>query len=147
MAAMLFVWFAGVTGAIQAFMILLGIALCLCLIFGPLVTESKELFIRLLKWLGPIIFVLFSVASCMPSEKTTYMMAGAYVGQKVLIESDASKKVYSIINQKLDSYMTKDTLDMAEKVVRNTTEKVEEMAVDAAKEKVKEVVNKDEEKT
>lgn len=147
MAAMLFVWFAGVTGAIQAFMILLGIALCLCLIFGPLVTESKELFIRLLKWLGPIIFVLFSVASCMPSEKTTYMMAGAYVGQKVLIESDASKKVYSIINQKLDSYMTKDTLDKAEKVVRNTTEKVEEMAVDAAKEKVKEVVNKDEEKT
>lgn len=146
MAAMLFVWFAGVSSAIQFFLVMMGIALILCLIFGPLVTESKELFLKLLKWLAPIIFVTFSVAACMPSEKTTYMMAGAYVGQKVLVESDASQKVYSIINKKLDSYLNQETAEKAEKAVRNTADKVEEMAVEAAKEKAKEVLNSKEDK-
>lgn len=105
MAAMLFVWFAGVSSSIQFFPVMMGTVMCLGL-----------------------------------------AMAGAYVGQKVLIESDASQKVYSIINKKLDSYLNQETAEKAEKAVRNTADKVEEMAVEAAKEKAKEVLNSKEDK-
>lgn len=148
MAAMLFVWFAGVSASIKAFLVMVGFAIGMCIIFIPLFAgmakddeTAHSLWAKLGKWFAPVIFVMFAVAACMPSEKTTYMMAGAYVGQKVLVESDASQKVYSIINKKLDAYLTEDTTEKAEKSVRNTAEKVEEMAVDAAKEKAKEVLS------
>lgn len=148
MSAMLFVWFAGVSSSIKAFLVMMGFVIGMCVIFIPLFTGMIEddetaysLWAKLGKWFAPVMFVMFAVAACMPSEKTTYMMAGAYVGQKVLVESDASQKVYSIINKKLDAYLTEDSTEKAEKAVRKTAEKVEEMAVDAAKEKAKEVLN------
>lgn len=151
MAAMMFVWFAGVSQAIKIFLGMTSAIMCLSVIFIPLFagmascddSTVSTLAKKLAKWLLPVAFVMFGISACMPSEKTTYMMAGAYVGQKVLVESDASQKVYSIINKKLDAYLTEDSTEKAEKAVRKTAEKVEEMAVEVAKEKAKEVLNTD----
>lgn len=63
------------------------------------------------KW-AKRIFAIFAVSTVLmiliPSEKTAYMMVGAYATQKIA-ENDkvqqTGQKVLTIINQKLDSYV------------------------------------------
>ena len=39
-----------------------------------------------------------------PNQKTVYMMAGAYVSQK-MVQSETADKVVKIVNRKLDDYL------------------------------------------
>ena len=136
MTAMLFVWFAGIIEGLKLFLIILGVILALAIpALTGIVTESAEKVKSAAKRYGVAGVICILLASCSPSEKTTYMMAGAYVGQKVLVESDASKKVYNIINNKLDKYLGEDLEKSAEKAIRNTTDKVEK-AVEKTADKV-----------
>jgi len=61
-----------------------------------------------IKRLFGILFVTVLLAITIPSEKTAYMMVGAYATQKIA-ENDkvqeTGQKVLTIINQKLDSYV------------------------------------------
>jgi hypothetical protein len=56
------------------------------------------------KWCTFIAAFLMLIASLLPSEKTMYVMAGAWAGQK-MVESEAAGKVMKIINLKLDEYL------------------------------------------
>ena len=49
-----------------------------------------------------VIFCLLAIV--IPSQKTMYLILGSEVGQKV-IQSDTGKKVFDVINKKLDEYL------------------------------------------
>jgi hypothetical protein len=63
-----------------------------------------------------------------PSEKTAYMMVGAYATQKIA-ENDkvqeTGQKILTIINQKLDSYV-EEGIKAAEKAANKAVDKVKE---------------------
>lgn len=76
------------------------------------------------KW-AKRIFAVFAISTILlvliPSEKTAYMMVGAYVTQKVAENEkvqETGQKVLSIINQKLDSYVD-EGLKAAEKKAKD----------------------------
>lgn len=56
------------------------------------------------KWctIGSIVLTL--IATLLPSEKTIYLMLGAYTGQKI-IQSETAGKVLEIVNLKIDDYL------------------------------------------
>ena len=59
-------------------------------------------------WVGMICVVF---AMLVPTQKTMYMMAGAYAAQKVYESPEAaqiSSKIVVIINNKLDEYLTEE---------------------------------------
>ena len=49
------------------------------------------------------LFIL-ALATILPSQKTVYLMAGAYMTQKV-VQSETGDKVSKILNSKLDEYV------------------------------------------
>jgi UPF0716 family protein affecting phage T7 exclusion len=82
------------------------------------------------KVLIPAVFILI----ILPSQKTAYMMVGAYAAQKVVENKsvqDTGGKVLTLINQKLDHYIDE---GIAEAV------KVPEKAKEQVKEKVKKAI-------
>lgn len=82
------------------------------------------------KVLIPAVFILI----VLPTQKTAYMMVGAYAAQKVVENKsvqETSGKVLTLINQKLDHYIDE---GIAEAV------KVPEKAKEKVKEKVKKAV-------
>ena len=84
------------------------------------IKRKMEARVPLEKWIKRFFIIigvtsLFAVA--IPSEKTAYVMVGAYVTQKVSENEnvqETGKKVLTIINQKLDSYID-EGLKVAEK--------------------------------
>lgn len=59
------------------------------------------------KWLKKPAFVIILLGltvSIIPSEKTMYMMAAGFAGQKV-VQSETADKVVKILNSKLDEYL------------------------------------------
>jgi beta-lactamase regulating signal transducer with metallopeptidase domain len=55
-----------------------------------------------------ITYIILLLWVLLPSEKTSYTMAGAYVAQKVVEDprsAEIGNKVVKIINQRLDSYI------------------------------------------
>lgn len=51
-----------------------------------------------------VIIILGLTVSIIPSEKTMYMMAAGFAGQKV-VQSETADKVVKILNGKLDEYL------------------------------------------
>jgi hypothetical protein len=82
------------------------------------------------KVLIPAIFILI----ILPTQKTAYMMVGAYAAQKVVENKsvqDTGGKVLTLINQKLDAYIDEGVAEAM---------KVPEKAKEKVKEKVKKAV-------
>ena len=68
---------------------------------------DKPLF-AYLRWFVPISLFCLLMAIIIPSQKTAYMMVGAYATQRVAENpkvQDMSGKVLTIIEQKLDGYI------------------------------------------
>ena len=62
------------------------------------------------KWTYPTILALAVTIALIPSEKTAYVMVGAYAAQKIATDPKAEQvgaKVLVIINQELDKLVTK----------------------------------------
>lgn len=65
------------------------------------------------KWLKNLVIsivIMSSLIIIVPSERTIYLMAGAYIGQKVVADkniSDKLKKINKIIDYKLDDIISK----------------------------------------
>lgn len=112
MELMFVVYFAGIVGNITAFLLALStwsLALALCGIIAVVVLmiHGKEIS-KLLKRTVVCLFIAAITASgvqaLMPSEKTVYMMLGAFAAQTALT-SDTAGKVMQIVNEKLDTYI------------------------------------------
>jgi chromate transport protein ChrA len=76
-------------------------------------------FRRFVKPLATIIVVSLIVRVILPSEKTAYMMIGAYTAQKLAADprtGEVGDKVLTIINQKLDSYITEGASEAVKKI-------------------------------
>ena len=74
---------------------------------------SKIIKFSIIAWFCSALFLTF-----LPSEKTAYMMVGAYAAQKV-VENDKVQetggKVLKLINQKLDDYIDEGTKEVEKK--------------------------------
>lgn len=110
----LFVWFASVIGNIS---VVLALSATAC--FGTFILmvlsvaihndsyrEKKKypLSNSFGKWTISLAFVGYMFSAILPSEKTMYLMAGAYAGQQAL-QSETAAKVVTIVNSKLDEYI------------------------------------------
>lgn len=115
MLALFLVWFAGIAENFATFLWwVFGVG---GLIFGGITfftmlvnSESSTpypypLQKRWGKWMIAVCLASGLTASLIPSEKTVYLMGGAYLGQAV-VQSEAAEKVTRILNGKLDSYLT-----------------------------------------
>lgn len=75
------------------------------------------------KWsraIGVVIAISAVFAALLPSEKTAYIMVGAYATQKIAENvqvQETGRKVLTIIDQKLDQYIT-EGLQKSEKVLK-----------------------------
>lgn len=123
----LFVWLASVVGGIATFVGITGSVLAVgtAFVYG----------VKYLSWADfggadaakpsfkfhatGVLFglVLIFVANLIPSQKTMYLMAGAWAGQAV-VQSETADKVLKIVNGKLDEYL----IDM-EKSVKEEVKK------------------------
>lgn len=69
-----------------------------------------------------IVFIVsLTLQTFLPSEKTAYMMVGAYATQKIAENEkvqETGSKVLTIINQKLDEYVDEGIKDATEKAER-----------------------------
>jgi arginine exporter protein ArgO len=81
-------------------------------------SEKRTLYDKFIKRLGILLCIVAFLNLFIPSERTAYMMVGAYATQKIA-ENDkvqeTGQKVLTIINQKLDSYV-EEGLKSVEKV-------------------------------
>lgn len=119
----IFVWLASVVGNLSAFFGMTATA-CLFMFFcmtvgvamhNDLYSRDKKTYtIRtgMGKLLMSYVVVAYIIAALIPSQKTMYLMAGAYGSQKV-VQSEAADKVVKIVNSKLDEY-----LEEAEKTLK-----------------------------
>ena len=108
----LLVWFAGISGGISASFTFFGFAASAVSIVGYTMwyfshisgqspPPPKKRFA-----LSFIVFCLgvWMMGLLIPNQKTVYMMAGAYVSQK-MVQSETADKVVKIVNRKLDDYL------------------------------------------
>lgn len=75
---------------------------------------------KYIRWFIPAGVLCMLIAVVIPTQKTAYMMVGAYTAQKVAENpkvQDMSSKVITIIEQKLDGYI-EDGLAEAEKKIK-----------------------------
>lgn len=110
----LFIWVASVVGNIGALLITTSVLCSLWFLVwtagtaidNDIYKHQKPYPIRKVTGKFLVIYAALGLlfAAIIPSEKTMYMIAAGYGGQKVL-ESEAAGKVVKIINQKLDSYI------------------------------------------
>ena len=81
--------------------------------------DKKDFVARIVKFSVPIFFMVSIISILLPSEKTAYIMVGAYTAQKVAENPEVQKlsgKVLTIIENKLDTYV-----DEAEKKIKEKT--------------------------
>lgn len=81
--------------------------------------DKKDFVAKIIKFSIPVLFVASILAIILPSEKTAYIMVGAYTAQKVAENPEVQKlsgKVLTIIENKLDTYV-----DEAEKKIKEKT--------------------------
>ena len=87
-------------------------------------TETKNAVNRWWKTVGVVVGVVAFVNVITPSEKTMYVMVGAYAAQKIT-ENDKvismSSKVLKIIETKLDGYIDDAEKELKQKVEKATT--------------------------
>ena len=110
---MFIVYFAGVVGGISAFlgsMAFYGVLIAIfCAIMYMILWSNKRDPSKVLKRTLVTAMILSTLSggfqALMPSEKTVYMMLGAYAAQSAL-QSETAGKVMLIVNQKLDQYLT-----------------------------------------
>lgn len=118
----LFVWLASVIGGISSFLHGFGVCLLVAISawvflnfisrgeyekkYKPEVYENAGNHLKSKLWkFGVFLSVmLMFIASILPSQKTLYIMAGAYAGQQA-IQSETAGKVVTIVNSKLDEYI------------------------------------------
>lgn len=85
------------------------------------------------KWMkrfGITALVLSLIGVAIPSERTAYMMVGAYTAQTVAQNQkvqETGKKVIDLINQKLDSYIDEGA-EQVEKAAEKTVKKAKKAA-------------------
>lgn len=108
MEAALFVWFAGISHSLVTMLALIG-GVTFCVLgfvsFILYLEGKKQDFSKTTKYvIVPLAFLSLLVASIIPSEKTLYMMAGAYFGQKA-VQSEMADDVYKMIQKKLKTYV------------------------------------------
>ena len=103
----LFVYLAGVVGNVGGVFVVIAIISCtIMLICGASsVGYDKSLMKPFYISLSTLVFSAF-VAALLPSEKTMYLMAGAYTTQAV-VQSTVGKKTVDLIEQKLDEELAK----------------------------------------
>lgn len=110
----LFVYIAGIVGNLSAFFEvsativgLLFIALSLRTGMNNDIYEKEESY-PYRKALGKfmIVYIItgFFLVALIPTQKTMYLMAGAY-GSQAIIQSETAGKVVKIVNSKLDEYI------------------------------------------
>ena len=106
MDLVLFIYLASVVEGVSKLLLSLGFILTsvsgiflIVIVFDNL---KDHLFNKLIKYTIPSAIILFVVVTLIPSERTMYLMGGAYLGQQI-IKSDTIDKVSDIINLKLDN--------------------------------------------
>ena len=129
MEAMLFVYFAGIVEQLQSLGFAVSITLCFVLAGAMLwyaisrdvsysdyrnqhegMTDTEIADLRskkpakLVKQVSVALFVVSLVTALLPTQKTAYYMAGAYLGQQAL-QSDMAKDAYRIIELKVKGYV------------------------------------------
>lgn len=113
MELMTVVYFAGIAGGISQFLagivsfciilaVLCGLMYACLWIHGK---ETSKLLKRTLVTAMVLATLLGGVKALVPTEKTVYMMLGAYTAQSAL-QSETATKVMLIVNKKLDQYLT-----------------------------------------
>lgn len=125
MFAMFFVWFASVVpflsvvigGAALVMLIALGVWFIATALHNETNRPAKKYPIAFSggKWLLALGMVMSLFWAVIPSERTVYMMGGAYIGQSV-VQSEAADKVKKILEAKLDEYV--DELSAKKKIVK-----------------------------
>lgn len=119
MLALFFVWFAGVVGSVSFFLGFLGFISGACALFCSISytvdgsQEAKKL-IKPAVWTAILVGSLWAIV---PSQKTAYYMAGAYIGTQI-VKSDTADKVVQILNLKLDEYLL-ETIAETNKKIKN----------------------------
>lgn len=113
-----FIYLASKTGVITITLLTLS---CICAGFLVVFTlnvcdrrskvsdeEEEKHKYPLSQWHGKLLLftaiVLAVAGALVPNERTMYLMAGGYMGQKAF-ESETTARIIRIINNKLDSYM------------------------------------------
>lgn len=114
MFAMFFVWFASVLpflsvvigGTALALLISLGVWFISTAIHNDSYSDQKKYPLASSggKWLLGVGMAMSLFWAVIPSERTVYMMGGAYIGQSV-VQSEAADKVKKILEAKLDEYV------------------------------------------
>jgi hypothetical protein len=110
----LLVWFASSVGGLTTILGTLSFILCCAVVLGIIAASSHNAVyddrmdypFRACwgKWCTAGAIVLALIATILPSEKTIYLMLGAYTGQKI-IQSETAGKVLEIVNLKIDDYL------------------------------------------
>lgn len=74
--------------------------------YKPEIYKSSGEILRLKWFKWPAITIVFFIVTsvAIPSQKTMYLMLGAYMGQS-LVQSETADKVIKIMNGKLDEYL------------------------------------------
>lgn len=105
------VWLISMLNALGALTVMLAIASLLAMaVFLIVISESygEKVSYRNPALAFVLAIFLFLVSIAIPSEKTAYIMVGAYAAQKIATDpkvQQMSSKVLTIIEQKLDSYI------------------------------------------
>lgn len=109
----LLVWFGGVAQGLSNAFTFVGFMLSFLSIAGYVfwntisMTGNCNTLPPKKRYAIPVIFLCLStwiVGLLIPDQKTIYMAAGAYMGQKV-VQSETADKVVKILNSKLDEYL------------------------------------------
>ena len=106
MDLVLFIYLASVVDGITMLVFILGFVLIgvSCVLSVAIFSDNLKdhIFNKLFKYALTTAIILFVVGTLLPSERTMYLMGGAYIGQQI-IKSDTMDKVSDIINLKLDN--------------------------------------------
>lgn len=109
----LLVWFAGVAQGLSGAFTFVGFLLSFLSIAGYVFWNIVNMVGDIKtpppkkRYAIPVIFLCLSmwiIGLLIPNQKTIYMAAGAYMGQKV-VQSETADKVVKILNSKLDEYL------------------------------------------
>ena len=102
----LFVYLAGVVGNVGGVFVAIAIISAIIMfICGVYVVDDKSFMKPFYISLCTLLFSAFT-AALLPSEKTMYLMAGAYTTQAVA-QSTVGQKTVELIEQKLDEELAK----------------------------------------
>lgn len=80
---------------------------CIAVVIGKVLNESHFNLVKTKSWLIASLSISF-VLVILPSEKTAYIMVGAYAAQQLTQNSEVQKlsgKVLTIIEQQMDKYI------------------------------------------